>query len=169
MITRVATDKDFGEIYSLYMEPSSNPYLTYDPMTVDDFAFIYKDLLQSKTLFVTELNNEVIATYRLIPKLYRQTHVCYLGSFVVKKELHGKGIGALVLSEILEYAKAHNKSRIELTVDLHNEPAIHLYKKAGFEIEGIVRNSYKLKSTGKFYDEYLMACILPEPEQHLNK
>lgn len=159
MITRLAGNEDIQCIYDLYMEPDANPYLTYDPMPMKDFIPIFKELLDSQTLFVSEIDNEIVASFRLIPKLYRQSHVCYLGSFVVKKNKNGKGIGTSVINEIIHYAKEHGKSRIELTVDLHNLPAIHLYKKAGFEIEGIVRNSYRLKSTGKFYNELLMAYV----------
>ena len=162
MNTRLAVDKDLQPIYDLYMEPDSNPYLTYDIMPLENFIAIYRELLQSQTLFVGEISGEIVASYRLIPKLYRQAHVYYLGSFVVKKGMHGKGIGSRVLQQILEYAKENGKSRIELTVDLHNQAAIHLYKKSCFVIEGTVKNSYKLTSTGKFYDEYLMGCILPD-------
>ena len=36
---------------------------------------------------------------------------------------------------------------------------IALYKKIGFEIEGRIRNSYRLSATEQFYDEYLMGLI----------
>ena len=68
--------------------------------------------------------------------------------------------GSKILSAIKQQCKEVGKIRIELTVDVDNMAAIGLYKKAGFETEGIVKKSYRLSSTDRFYDEYLMACFL---------
>lgn len=157
---RLATHKDFDFIYDIYMDQTSNPYLTYDFMEKKDFKKIYASLLDTHTLFVVEDNKQLVGTYRLIPKQYRQEHCVYLGSFGVPQALRGKGYGWAILEGIREKAQQNGLSRIELTVDLHNQAAIYLYQKAGFEIEGTIRNSYRLKATNRFYDEYLMALIL---------
>ena len=49
-------------------------------------------------------------------------------------------------------------TRLELTVFCENTPAVRLYRKMGFEIEGIRRNSMKLD--GVYKDEYAMAKML---------
>ena len=56
--------------------------------------------------------------------------------------------------------KDQGKTRIELTVDIENKPAIKLYEKIGFVIEGRVRNSYKRFPENRYLDEYLMGLIL---------
>jgi RimJ/RimL family protein N-acetyltransferase len=160
MIHRLATLQDFDHVYDLYMEESANPYLTYDPMSREDFTEIYDKLLETGTLFIVENEGTIIATYRLIPKTDRQAHTIYLGSFTIKKELQGKGFGKMILVHIKAYLATQKKLRIELTVDTKNEGAIALYKRSGFEIEGLVRKSYRLSTTGKYYDEYLMAVLL---------
>ena len=142
------------------MEEKANPFLTYDPMPEKDFEHIYKKLLKTDTLFVVTDADAIIATYRLIPKTDRQAHIVYLGSFAVRKDQQGRGIGKKILDHIKAYVIEQGKSKIELTVDMNNAAAIALYKKAGFEIEGQVRNSYKRGDTGKFYDEYLMGVLL---------
>ena len=159
IVYRLADEKDLQQVYDLYMDSDANPYLTFDHMPIDAFKTIYKELLVSNSLYVAEINNEIIGTYRLVRKPARQEHIVYLGSFTVKNTMKGKGLGKELLTHIIEEAGSNGIKRIELTVDLHNEPAIHLYKKLGFEIEGIVRKSYYLKATGKYYDEYLMALI----------
>ena len=159
MIHRLAEEKDFSAVYGLYMDTTSNPYLTYDPMPEEDFRPVYNDLLRTGTLYVVEDEKEIISTYRLIPKTARQEHTLYLGSFTVKTSLQGKGFGSKILAQILNGAAAKGKIRVELTVDIHNAPAIALYKKCGFEIEGKVRKSYKLSSTNEYRDEYLMAWV----------
>ncbi len=109
---------------------------------------------------MAEENKEIIATYRLIPKTDRQAHIVYLGSFTTRKFRQGRGYGKQILDHIKAYLIELGKTKIELTVDIHNAAAINLYKKAGFEIEGHVRNSYTRSDTGKYYDEYLMGVLL---------
>lgn len=161
LVFRKASSADRRPVFEMYMDEKSNSYLTFDPMPEDAFEPLYESLLASGSLFVGTDADEIVATFRLIGKSHRQSHVLYLGSFVTRSSLQGKGIGSQSLKYIKEFALANGFRRIELTVDLHNEPAIHLYKKAGFEIEGIVRKSYRLASTGRFYDEYLMS-LLPD-------
>ena len=161
MIHRLATLNDIDTVYELYMDKVANPYLTYDEMERDKFVDIYVGLLQTATLFVVELDHEIISTYRLIPKENRQAHTWYLGSFTIKNTMQGRGFGFAGIGaykKIMRY-RTHKK-RIELTVDINNDAAIHLYKKAGFVIEGQIKMSYKRSDTGEYYDEFLMAVII---------
>jgi ribosomal protein S18 acetylase RimI-like enzyme len=151
---------DFLQVYELYMDKSSNQWLTYDPMPEQNFKSIFNEVLSTKTLFVVAVGDELVATYRLISKADRQAHTIYLGGFTVSTAHRGKRVGTIVLDHIKKEAYEQGKKRIELTVDLRNESAIALYRKAGFEIEGIVKMSYKLSETNSYYDEYLMALIL---------
>ncbi|MBC7827814.1 MAG: GNAT family N-acetyltransferase [Chitinophagaceae bacterium] len=157
---RLAIEKDIDFVYDLYMDEVSNPYLTYDPMSKKEFENIYYELLPENTLYIVEIDDRVIASYRLIPKKDRQAHIFYIGGFVVNHAMKGKGFGSKILSHIKDFATKHGKKRIELTVDIENEPAIKLYSKIGFMIEGRIRNSYKRSTTNKYYDEYFMGLTL---------
>ena len=160
LIYRLASARDLDPVYDLYMDEASNPYLTYDPMDRKEFETVFQELLNTNTLFVVVENDEIIASYRLIRKTHRQSDTVYLGGFVIKSSLKGRGIGTKVLLYIKDESSRSGIKRIELTVDLENETAINLYKKAGFEIEGYIRKSYKLSATNQYYDEYLMGLIL---------
>ncbi len=161
MIThQLATEKDFREIYEMYMDKSSNKFLTYDTMSSENFKSIYNELIRTNTLYIVKDGDETIATYRLIPKTDRQSHICYLGGFTIKPNMQGKGFGKQILSDIKKNAQAAGKIRIELTVSLDNMAAIALYEKTGFLVEGVVKKNYKLGSTGHYYDEYLMALVM---------
>jgi RimJ/RimL family protein N-acetyltransferase len=157
---RLATHSDFNSVYDLYMDRVSNPYLTYDHMTREEFESIYEELLDTKTLYIVESNQRVVASYRLTPKTDRQAHTIYLGGFVVSHSMKGKGIGTTILNHIKKSSVDDGKMRIELTVDINNENAINLYKKVGFIIEGRIRKSYRRSATNVYYDEYLMGLIL---------
>ena len=160
MFHRLANPRDFNAVYELYMDDYANAYLTYDPMSKEDFLSIFRELLTTRTLYVVQEGEETIATYRLVPYTARQQHTVHLGGFTIKNGFQGRGIGAKIISEIKEHCEKENKIRIELTVDVDNMRAINLYKKMGFEIEGTVRKSYRLSRTNQFYDEYLMAVLL---------
>ncbi len=156
----LSSAKDFDAVYDLYMDEVSNPFLTYDLMERSSFKTIYNELLTSGTLYVVILNNQVAGSYRLIRKTHRQVDTVYLGGFVIKDSFKGKGLGTKILLHIKNESLLNGIKRIELTVDLQNEAAINLYKKVGYEIEGIVRMSYKLSPSNKYFDEYLMSLIL---------
>jgi putative acetyltransferase len=157
---RLAERKDLAAVYDLYMDKDANRFLTFDLIPLEAFDNIFNAMVGEKNLFVTELEHEIASTFRLIRKNNRQAHILYLGGFTVKTSLHGKGIGAEILKFIHNYAVTHLIKRIELTVDTKNFRAISLYGKMGFEIEGKLKNNYRLSSTGEYYDEYLMALSL---------
>lgn len=156
---RPATGKDLDDVHALYMDEAANRFLTYDPMSMQSFEPVYKELLDSGTLYVVELDDKIVGTYRLIRKSARQSHILYLGGFTIKHTEKGKGLGRQALTHIIDEAKGNNIKRIELTVDLQNHAAVNLYKKLGFETEGIIRKNYFLAADGKDYDEYLMSLV----------
>jgi putative acetyltransferase len=142
------------------MDERSNRFLTYDPMGKKEFETIYNELLRTNTLYVVEIGDQVAASYRLIRKTNREAGTVYLGGFVVKNSFQGKGVGAKILGHIKESLQDKGIKRLELTLNIDNGPGISFYKKHGFEVEGHIKKSYKLSSTGNYYDEYLMAFIL---------
>jgi putative acetyltransferase len=156
---RLALKKDFDAVYELYMDDNMNRFLTYDPMEKREFEIIYNELVGTNTLYVVEIGNEIAASYRLIRKTNRESGTVYIGGFVVKNSLQSKGVGAKILSHIKDALRSQDIKRIELTVNIDNERGIRFYKKHGFEVEGHIKNSYKLSSTGNYYDEYIMAFI----------
>lgn len=48
-------------------------------------------------------------------------------------------------------------TRLELTVRCDNEPAIHLYRKNGFVVEGVKKHTMRVN--GEYVDEYTMAKL----------
>ena len=157
---RLASEGDVESVYQLFMDEASNPYLTYDPMDRQSFEKIFIGLVPTATLYVVEMEGKVIGSYRLIPKMDRQAHTIYLGGFVVASSMKGRGIGSKILRHIGQVAENEGKTRIELTVDTENKPAINLYQKIGFVIEGRIRNSYRRLPENRYFDEFLMGLLL---------
>ena len=87
----------------------------------------------------------------------RRRHVGELG-MAVHDEWHAQGVGSALMDAALNLADRWlNLTRLELTVFTDNVPAIRLYKRAGFEIEGRF-HKYAFRD-GQFADVFAMARI----------
>ena len=98
-----------------------------------------------------------MAGLHLHPKSPRRRHVGYVG-MAVHDKWHARGIGTALMSAIIELADNWlNLARLELNVWTDNEPALRLYKKFGFEIEGTQRK-FAFRD-GAYVDAYAMARV----------
>jgi L-phenylalanine/L-methionine N-acetyltransferase len=154
-----ATPADFDFIYSLYFHPEINPYLLYEMMDADNFKPIYADLLSKEILFIFEQNEEKVGMFKLYAHSYRTSHIGYLGGIAIHPNFGGKGLGAKMLNEILDFGQQLGFLRIELSTATTNDKAIRLYEKVGFEREGVLKNYTFLKSENRFLDEMMMAYL----------
>lgn len=110
------------------------------------------------------VENEVVGTLGLetFPNRPRRRHVGGIG-MAVRDDWQGKGIGTALMQAAVDMAdKWLNLLRLELEVYVDNEPAIKLYKKFGFVVEG----TGKLADfrDGKYEDIYMMARLRPGAE-----
>ncbi len=87
----------------------------------------------------------------------RRSHAGGIG-LIVHDDFHRRGIGAALLAALIDTADNWlNLTRLELTVFVDNEPAIRLYKKFGFAIEGTRRaDAFR---EGRFVDSFQMARL----------
>ena len=109
-------------------------------------------------LLVAEIEGEVVGVIGLhTSSRPRVNHKAEVG-MMVHDDWQGKGVGAALMRAVIELAdKWLNLTLIELSVFTHNESAIALYRKFGFEIEGTLRK-YAFRD-GEFVDAFAMARI----------
>lgn len=104
-------------------------------------------------------NGEVVGHLGLhtFPNKPRRRHAGQIG-MAVRDDWQGKGVGKALMQAAIDLAeKWLNLTRLELEVFIDNEPAIQLYKKTGFEIEGTLRRfAYR---DGQYVDVYTMARL----------
>lgn len=74
----------------------------------------------------------------------------------------GKGGGRRLIEAAIE-ARPPGVHKIELEVWPHNEAAIGLYERMGFEREGLRRNHYRRKD-GKLHSSVIMSRLFPEAD-----
>lgn len=103
--------------------------------------------------------NEVVGQLGLhtFPNRPRRRHAGQIG-MAVRDDWQGKGIGTALMQAAIELADRWlNLRRLELEVYTDNVPAIRLYEKFGFRIEGTLVG-YAFRD-GQFVDTYTMARI----------
>jgi len=103
--------------------------------------------------------NEVVGFVYLRIKSYGFFKTATYG-IVVRDDYQGKGLGNILTSRILEYARRLKLNVITLNVITTNENALRLYKKHGFDIEGLHKRVDLWRD--QVFDAYYMAL-------HLNK
>jgi putative acetyltransferase len=90
----------------------------------------------------------------------RRRHAGEIG-MAVRDDFQGQGVGSALMQAAVEMADNWlNLTRLELEVYCDNEPAVRLYKKFGFEIEGtLIQYAFR---AGKYVDVYTMARFKPK-------
>lgn len=108
--------------------------------------------------YVAVIEDEVVGNLGLMVSTRdRQRHIATFG-MAVKEGFQGQGIGSALMSTAIDLADNWlNLRRIELTVFTDNAPAIALYNKFGFVIEGEAAD-FAFRD-GKYVNAYHMARI----------
>ena len=73
----------------------------------------------------------------------------------VDADRRGRGIGTALLHASIDWARAEGLHKLSLEVFPHNEPALSLYRKVGFQEEGRLRAHYR-RASGELWDAIVM-------------
>jgi RimJ/RimL family protein N-acetyltransferase len=139
-------------------------YMLYEPgervMSLDEQREQIESILKSdnQMIFVAESGDRLAGHLQAFGgrvRRNRQTVYLVIG---ILQECIGKGIGQALFHAMEKWARETGMHRLELTVMIHNERAIALYRKLGFEVEGTAKDS--LFVNGQYIDEYFMAKLI---------
>ncbi|QRG70672.1 GNAT family N-acetyltransferase [Brevibacillus choshinensis] len=117
---------------------------------------ISEDTENPRNLFLVAVANDRIVGFSRCEgnQLRRSSHKVEFGVCVLK-EFWGYGIGKQLLQQSISWADENGIRKMTLHVLETNEPAIALYQKLGFEIEGILKQD-KLLADGTYYNTIVM-------------
>jgi ribosomal protein S18 acetylase RimI-like enzyme len=104
-----------------------------------------------------------IETQRMVPR--RMAHVAWL-TVAVAPAWRRRGLGRALMAEAHAWALACGVHKLQLHVRAGNAPAIALYRRLGYEPEGVLRDQVALDPSGgdrAFEDEWIMSLQLPGP------
>jgi len=139
--------------------------LTFGPgewdVTVEAEIEFIEGVLKSDNQYfvVAELEGLIIANLNFTAGA--RPRLEHFGEFGVSvlKEYWGNGIAFELIDGLIQWAKSCKKvTKINLQVREDNERAIKLYKKLGFEIEGLVTRTFFIK--GVYYNSYQMGKLI---------
>lgn len=89
----------------------------------------------------------------------RLQHRVNLGISILKA-YHHQGLGTYMMQHLLDQAHRMKKHTVALEVRADNTPAVSLYKKLGFVVEGVKK--YGFYVDGHYVDELWMAYYMEE-------
>ena len=134
--------------------------LTREPdefnMTLEQEEEFLRKCIDSEDNYIyTVWHNEKLISVTGIhgSSLRRLKHRVNLGISILK-EYHNQGLGTTLMRLLIQKAKELGKTKIELEVRKDNPNAVKIYRRTGFEIEGIRKNGFKVD--GEYIDLILM-------------
>lgn len=159
---RSATEKDATELSQLRLQidgETENLDREKGEGFIDPTGFaqlIHTDTELPRNLFlVAEARGQIVGFSRCEGTyLNRFAHKVEFGVGVLKS-YWGYGIGKNLLNESVRWADDNGIKKMTLNVLETNEKAVELYKRFGFEVEGVLKND-KLLSDGHFYNTIIM-------------
>lgn len=121
---------------------------------------------QSERRFIIEQDESILGLVELveIDLIHRNAEF----QIIIDPSHQGKGHAFTVTRLAINYAfHVLNLHKLYLIVDKENEKAIHTYKKAGFKIEGELKEEFF--SAGKYRDVLRMCVFQKEFQEELQK
>lgn len=120
-------------VYKLYSEYMMKCY--FKPQNSTDCGLAFLKLAKTEDGYVCENKEKNFFCRLLSYEAERQEEQCYyLYEVEVKKNSRNKGIATKCLTQLFFQLSREFPLTVYLQVGSYNEPAVHLYKKLGFEI-----------------------------------
>jgi putative acetyltransferase len=160
IVIRRAEPGDYEAIRAVYSGPSAiRGTLQLPYPSAEQWRKRLAEPPEGMFALVACVEDEVIGQIGLhtFPHSPRRRHVGQLG-MGVRDDWQGRGAGTALMEAAVDLAdKWLNLERLELEVYTDNEPAVRLYKKFGFAIEGtLLRFAFR---DGRYVDAYAMARL----------
>lgn len=159
---REATALDAKEMLAyIHTISGESDFLTFGEgefnMSVEqEEAFLNQFLKQDNALFIiAELDGKIVGNLSFAGgAMSRIAHTGELGVSVLK-QYWGRGIGTALMDYLISWCKETGIIRkVNLKVRSDNHMAIYIYKKLGFQEEGLITREFYVD--GRFYDSVVM-------------
>lgn len=163
---REAVESDAKEIIEFYnLVGGETTYLSFCEgeyrMSEEAQANSIKSTNESdnNTMILAEIDSKIIGIGTISSNQKKKgKHVGILG-IVIKEEFCDAGLGRLIMEYLIDWCKGNKiTTKISLVTAEDNPRALALYKKCGFEVEGILRNETYID--GEYFNLVSMGLIL---------
>lgn len=135
---------------------NSTALYDYNIRTIEQQKAIFEDKLKKGfPVIVAESNNEVVGFGYYSEFRFREAYKFTVEHSVYAHQNHlGKGIGKLILTELIALAKAQKLHTMIGVIDSENTSSIEFHEKFGFKTVGII------KETGFKFDRWLHSVFV---------
>ena len=104
--------------------------------------------------FVVERDGRLVGSLGV----HMKAGIAELG-MLIDADWRGQGIGSALMEACLAWASEHGAHKVVLEVWPHNRTAQRLYRKYGFEAEGVLKRQYRRRN-GELWDAVRMGRVL---------
>lgn len=119
---------------------------------------IEKELKNNFAIYAVAIENNKVLGYGGMWHVVNEGHIT---NIAVHKDYRRKGIGQAIIEKLVEIAEEKEMIGLTLEVRKSNTPALELYKKNGFKLEGIRPEYYEDNKE----DAYIMwKYLIPEED-----
>jgi len=158
IVIRHAEARDAEPLRQLYAHPDVYPALLQLPHPASEFWQERLKPQPGRRWLVACIDEQICGNLCLaVEQNPRRSHVTTFG-IAVSADFQGRGVASALMSEMVALCDNWLRiERIELSVFVDNAPALAVYRKFGFEVEGTAKG-YALRH-GEYVDSYFMARI----------
>jgi ribosomal protein S18 acetylase RimI-like enzyme len=165
IILRKAKAKDISSIQSIADSTWYNTYADY--LSAEQIEYMLQKMynegtlmaqLQEGQIFLIASNNERDIGFAGFSRSEHNAGTYKLHKLYVLPEMHGLGVGKLLINAVLKSIKELGGKYVELNVNRNNKAAA-FYKSAGFEIKDSVDLDI---GEGYFMNDYVMVKAITE-------
>lgn len=159
MQIRALEREDLKFIHEINNERNTMAYWFEEPYeSLDELISLYDKHIHDthERRFVIDVEGNFAGVVELvwIDFIHRNCEI----QIIILENFRGLGYAQQALKKGIEYAfSILNMHKVYLYVDTSNAPAVHIYKKIGFEIEGNMKEQFF--SNGTYRDSYFMGLL----------
>jgi L-amino acid N-acyltransferase YncA len=140
----IAQKSDLPKIVDIYNWAIENTTATFDTetKTVEERLEWFEEHDQDFPLIVVKDKNQEVIGWGCLSRWSdrRAYDVTAEVSFYIAPVAHGRGLGSLILQELIRLGKETRKKTLISRVTKESEVSLHLHKKYGFEQMGVMKN-----------------------------
>ena len=151
---------DFDFVYETYTDPKTLRFMSFEKLSKEEFQPLFSNYQDEASFFKVMTETSTIGVVRLLYGTMRKAHNVQICGFSIHPHFRGQGYGKQTIHTIISMLKSQQKKRVELIVESDNPEAISLYKKCGFQKEGVLRKYYKRAHEDHYIDDYIMSYII---------
>jgi phosphinothricin acetyltransferase len=122
---------------------NSTALYDYEPRSLENQIAIFDDKLKKGFPIIVAVENEIVVGFGYYSEFrFREAYKFTVEHSVYAHPNHiGKGIGKLILENLIHLAKAKKLHTMIGVIDAENQSSIEFHKKFGFEIAGTIKDS----------------------------